>query len=394
MKHIVAIIIGVSVGLGIYQIFNQSSQAKQDSISVEAAAEVVVHTTEETYTVADGDTFTSAMEQLGFSYSEALEIVAAAENIFDFTSIRLGKTFTKVYIDDIAQELRYEPNSEQVVIVNLIEPGFETRLDDIDFDIAIKKASVTITNSMYASGLDAGLPETLILKMADIFAWEIDFATQTQAGDSFEVLYEERSRNGEVAGVGDILKATFTNVGNTAYAYRFINTEGDALYYDEQGNSLVRAFLKAPMSYSRITSGYTTNRFHPTLQKNMPHRAIDYAAPIGTPVMAVGDGTITVARWNGCYGNYIDVRHNGVYETQYAHLSQLLVTPGQHVKQGDVIGYSGTTGCSTGPHLHYQVRVNGELVNPLEVEFPAGDSISEEQRAQFEQQKQEIESQW
>ncbi|PIZ54790.1 hypothetical protein COY25_01745, partial [Candidatus Uhrbacteria bacterium CG_4_10_14_0_2_um_filter_41_7] len=158
--------------------------------------------------------------------------------------------------------------------------------------------------------------------------------------------------------------------------------------------SLVKQFLKAPLSFTRITSGYTDSRFHPTLERTMPHRAIDYAAPIGTPIMAVADGTVTFAKWNGCFGNNIDLKHNSVYETQYAHLSKFSVVAGQTVHQGDIIGYTGTTGCSTGPHLHYQVRVNGTLVNPLEVDFPEGDPIPEDQMADFLKQKDEIDAQW
>lgn len=151
-----------------------------------------------------------------------------------------------------------------------------------------------------------------------------------------------------------------------------------------------RQFLKAPLNYSRITSGFTYSRFHPVLQASTPHRAIDYAASTGTPIFAVADGVITQAGWNGGYGNYIDISHGSVYDTQYAHLSRIIVSYGQTISQGETIGYVGSTGFSTGPHLHYQVQVHGELVNPLEVDFPEGDPILDEERDQFESQKQEI----
>jgi len=170
-------------------------------------------------------------------------------------------------------------------------------------------------------------------------------------------------------------------------AYRFVDSNEKEGYYDEKGNSLVRQFLRAPLHYSRITSGFAYARFHPILGKNTPHRAIDYAAPVGTPIMATADGTVTFAGWSTIgYGNFIDVKHNGIYSTQYAHLSRFGkgIKAGAHVQQGQIIGYVGSTGYSTGPHLHYQIKKNGHLVNPLEIELPAGDPIPEDQKEAFQ----------
>ncbi len=386
------IVLGAITGLSITSILLYPHFKKNDVATAENAAEILPQgpvITVQTYTISDGDTFTKAMEQLGFSYAESLQIVEASKDIFDFTKIKLGKSFSVISEDGIRKRIEYEPNSDEVIKVDL-ENSFLTTKELIAYDIQTATANVTISDSMYLSGINAGLPETLILKIADVFAWEIDFATQVQNGDSFRVLYEKRSRNGVEHGVRDVLAVEFINNGNSTKAIHYTDLTGKKSYFNENGESLVRPFLKAPLSFSRITSGYTNSRFHPTLQRNTPHLAIDYGAPTGTPIMAVGDGTIVFAGWKGGFGNYIDIRHNGTFKTQYAHLSKFAVKSGQAVKQGEVIGYVGSTGFSTGPHLHYQVEVNGQLVNPLEVKFPSGDALNEEYREDFERIKTEL----
>ncbi len=346
----------------------------------------------ETYIIQDGDVFTSVCDELGIGYGDALVIVENAEEIFDFTNVRVGKEIRLVSLAGEKLRLEYEPNKEDVVVVDLADLEFPTRMEKIAYDITIETAAVTIEESLYASALAAGIEETLVLDFAEVFAWEIDFATQVQKGDAFYAVYEKRWRDGEAAGTGDVLKGSFTNMGHTDYAYRYVDPDGFESYYDEDGNSMIRQFLKAPLSYSRITSGFTYARYHPVLNTTTPHRAIDYAAPTGTPIMAVADGTVTRASWNGGYGNHISVRHNGMYDTTYSHLSRYAVGAGQHVSQGEIIGYVGSTGYSTGPHLHYEVLVYGEKVNPLEVDFPEGDPIPEEEMALFYAQKADIDA--
>jgi murein DD-endopeptidase MepM/ murein hydrolase activator NlpD len=378
---------GVSTGVVGAFLWNGPVDAK-DSETEAQEPQVIIE--EQSHTIQEGDTFTAAAEELGISYTDALAIVEAAEGVFDFTRIQLGKELTLITEDGIRTRLEYEPTSSTVAVVYLQET-FRTEMQDIQFDIEVKQASGTIEESLFLSMTEAGLPDALVIKFADILAWEIDFATQVQAGDEFYALYEERSRDGEKAGIGDILKADFTNNGRKTTAYRYIKPDGDITYYSEDGTSLVRPFLKAPLSFSRITSGYSYGRFHPVLKRNMPHRAIDYGAPTGTPIMAVADGTITFAGWSSIgYGNFVKIKHNGIYGTNYAHLHNIYVSPGEFVEQGDIIGTVGSTGYSTGPHLHYEVTVYGELKNPLEVEFPEGDPLSEEERDEFEQQKAEI----
>lgn len=349
--------------------------------------EVEVKTEE--YTIEENDTFIKAMEVLMVSYTDALSILDASADVFDFTKIRAGKMFRLVYEDNVRSRIEYEGNTETLVIIDL-QNNFNTYERPIEYDIDIEKVEVIITDSLFLSGIEANLPETLLLKFVDIFAWEVDFATQVQTGDSFTILYEKRMRNGKEAKEGNIIFGSFSNTGEVTNAYRFVDSQNVIGYYNESGDSLIRPFLKAPLDYSRISSGYTTARFHPVLERTTPHRAIDYAAPYGTPIKAVSDGVITFAGWNGGYGNLVDIRHNGVYETQYAHLSRIVVKRNEQVQQGKIIGYVGSTGFSTGPHLHYQIKINGQLTNPLEVDFPKGESITEIELTLFSDQKNTI----
>lgn len=395
MKKLIVFLFLVGVGTwffwpGIPLLVQSTNASLDDSAEVEEEIALPAQTIE-TYEVADGDTFTSAMEELTISYADALAIVEASTNVFDFTSIRVGKIFTLVREDNVSTELLYEPDRETMIRVDL-RNGFETTSEEIQYDVVLAQADVVIDDSLFASGVRQGLSEVLLLEYVDIFAWEVDFATQVQEGDAYTIVYEELYRDGGYVGVGDVLYGSFMNVGVESFAYKFTNEAGEEGYYDTNGDSLVRPFLKAPLSYSRITSGFSYGRFHPVLNKTTPHRAIDYAAPSWTPVMAVADGTVTYAGWNGGYGNYIEVRHNGVYETHYAHLIDYEVRSGDQVKQGEVIGYVGSTGFSTGPHLHYEVEVNGELTDPLKVEFPKGDSVADEYRDAFEAEKERLDA--
>lgn len=391
------------VGLlgGTVFVWMQMSGTSTGSVSSEAVSgEIVVSSPSEpeydvtTYTVQSGDVFTDAMEELGISYTTALDIVALASTTFDFTRIREGKTFAIYNKDGIAEKFIYEPDAERQIEVILV-PSLAVKEVPIEYEISEVTAAATIESSLFLAGATAGLSDALILDIAEVFAWTIDFATQVQQGDSFRVLYEQRLRDGVPAGHGNILAAEFVNNGRSHLAYQFEDAEGNTQYYDEDGNSLIKQFLKAPLTYNRITSGYSYSRFHPTLGVNTPHRAIDYAAPMGTPIMSVGDGTVVFAGWGGGYGNFVKIRHNSTYQTHYAHLSRFAtdLAVGDTVEQGEVIGYVGSTGYSTGPHLHYEIQKNGELVNPLEIELPAGDPVPDELKDAFFAKKEQLHTQ-
>ena len=383
---------GISLVLGGFFLWPHEGPIPSPA-ALETAAIEPVKPVERRHEIVEDDTFTKAMEALGVGYAEALRILASAEGIYDFANVRIGKTLALTLGEDgFPAKLTYEPNASTSVVVENMSGDWVAREEEIEYDIDVVKARGTISSSLYAAGLEAGMSEGAIITLADTFAWSVDFATQVREGDTFEVAYEKRSRDGADAGTGRVLTAGFTNDGTRHEAYLF-EMDGKDGYYDEAGASLVRQFLKAPLSYSRITSGYTNARFHPVLKSSTPHRAIDYAAPLGTPVMATADGVISSYGWNsGGYGNLASIRHNSTFSTNYAHLSRFAkgLKRGSAVTQGQVIGYVGSTGFSTGAHLHYEIVKDGTKVNPLQVELPAGDPIPEEQRPAFEAKRDEL----
>jgi len=362
-----------------------------DSVDSEGSQEIIVPPEPQfdikTAEVEDGDTFATILEDYGIGYADMLEILDSSSSTYDFTSIRLGQPLRFAY-DDLGQlqYFEYEKDKEEIVRVSLKNGKYKSEIILIEYEIKTNKLSGTIEESLWLAGLEAGLTEELILEFADIFAWTVDFSVEVRKGDSFKVLFEERYRDGEYVGINKVLAGSFTNAGEEFKAYLFENDEGKLVYYNEAGESMIKQFLKAPLQYKYISSGFAYARFHPVTQRTGTHRAIDYAAAAGTPIMAVGDGTITFAGWKTGYGNYIDIHHNDVYETQYAHLSAYGkgIRYGAKVVQGQVIGYVGSTGWSTGPHLHYQIRKHGTLVNPAQVDLPPGDPVREEKKAEFE----------
>ena len=237
---------------------------------------------------------------------------------------------------------------------------------------------------MYESALAQNIDERAVIGFADAFQWTIDFAWEVRQGDTYKFIYEERYLDGEYIMPGQILAGKFVNAGKDLYAFYYQETAENFGYFDEAGNSAERTFLKAPLAFKYITSGFTTgSRYIAAFNIAPGHRAIDYAATFGTPVRAVGDGTVIFAGWDGSYGYKISVRHNATYTTNYAHLSKFAIKSGQKVSQGQTIGYVGSTGLSTGPHLHYELVKNGTKINPLTEVFPPKEGIKEENKPAY-----------
>lgn len=389
MKHIFLLLILAALSFGIFFVWRGQAPLESATSEISAEQEEIITKPKETvrvYTIAEGDTFATVLEQFDIGYEQMLQIIDAASSTYDFTKIRLGRDIRFVYSAGALDRFEYDIDTESMVVAKKEVAGFVVSSIPIKYVVDEVYVQGTVTSSLFVAASKIGVSDATILEMAEIFAWSIDFATAIREGDSFTLFYEKRTRDGKPAQDGRVLAATFTNAGKTSTAYKFTDDDGKVAYYNDEGESLIRQFLKAPLRFSRISSGFTYARFHPTQQRNMPHRAIDYAAPAGTPIMAVGDGLVNYAGWNGGYGRYISIRHNETYETHYAHLSRFAkgIRNGTRVSQGDVIGFVGSTGWSTGPHLHYEIEKNGTLVNPLKIELPKGDPVSEERRAEFE----------
>ncbi len=251
----------------------------------------------------------------------------------------------------------------------------------------IRYASGTIVTSLWDAMITEGLHPTLAVQLSEIYAWTVDFFG-LQKGDNFKVIYEELLIEERSLGTGKIYGAMFSWAGNPIYAIPFVQ-DGRESYYDTEGNSLRKAFLKAPLQFSRISSRFSSGRLHPILRIVRPHHGVDYAAPVGTPVVSIGDGRVISATNEGASGRMVRIQHNSVYSTAYLHLSRFAqgIAPGRFVKQGEVIGYVGSSGLSTGPHLDFRFYKNGSPVDPLRVEAPPVEPVSEENMERFEKVK-------
>ncbi|PIP28068.1 MAG: hypothetical protein COX29_03165 [Candidatus Moranbacteria bacterium CG23_combo_of_CG06-09_8_20_14_all_35_22] len=356
------------------------------------------------YTISEGDIPAEVFVSQGkLDFNNVEEILSCAKDIYDFTNIKIGRKF-RFYFgeEECAKKIEYDRDSENLIIIERNGDDFSAKEEKINYDISQEIARGKIDNFFYADALEAGLQEATVLETADIFSFDIDFTTEIQAGDEFVIIYEKRLRDGKVAPDGKILGAKFINSGVSYFAYYFENadkggpasTRGDASstrggYYDNEGRFLEKQFLKAPLNYRHISSGFTGARMHPITRKISAHYQIDYAAPIGTPVSASANGTVVSAHFEGGWGNMIRLRHENGYTTHYGHLSKFAsgIRSGVSVSRGQIIGYVGSTGWSTGPHLDYGIKLNGVPVNPLKLDLPKGEPITGEQIKLFEETK-------
>jgi len=257
------------------------------------------------------------------------------------------------------------------------------------YDVELKTVSGVVEDSLFEDGRKAGIHSALLSQLTDIFTWDVDLEKEIHKGDSFKILYEQRSRKGQETKLGlRILAAELINAGHKMTAIYFEKQKGQGNYYNSEGRSLARSFLRFPLEFAAITSHFTDSRFHPLLKANLPHTGVDFAAQRGTPVRAVGDGVIVEAGWNGGYGKAIDIKHDATYMSRYAHLDRFAagIKPGTAVTKGQLIGYVGSTGRSTGPHLHFELYKDQQYVNPLSVDFPADETIEPDLQKLFENQ--------
>lgn len=323
--------------------------------------------------VEKGETIAEILENAGIG--PARQFANAAAKVFNLKSFRAGQPYA-VFTDPATGKLRrfeYEVNDQRRLIIEG-EDRPQARMEDIEYVTLLETCQGVIEDSLFKAVADMGEGPQIATKLVELFGSEINFLRDLQEGDKFSVLVEKRYREGEYRGYGRILAATFTNRGKTWTAWLFRDPEGNLNYYNSKGENLKKTLLMAPLAVTRMTSKFTHTRRHPILGGLRPHLGVDYAAPTGTPVKAVGSGTVTQRGWNGGYGNQIVVKHAGGMESMYAHLSGFAagIRPGAKVRQGQVIGFVGSTGMSTGPHLDFRLRVNGDFVNPAKAINPRG----------------------
>lgn len=311
--------------------------------------------------------------------TEVFMLVKASKNVHPLTSLRVGRAYT-VAVDIQTKKVTgfyYEIDDTTLLSIDCTESGNIARKEKIPYELSLTLVNGTIKENFFNAVLHAGENANFAIKLARIFSFDIDFVREIRSGDEFNVLVEKRFRDNKFVGYGRILGAYFKNDGDLFEAFLYHDGEGDFTYYDSKGIALQKAFLKTPLSFTRISSGYSMRRKHPILGITRPHQGIDYAAPMGTPVMSVGDGKISKAAYTGGYGHLIVVQHKGGLVSQYAHLSKYGrgIRRGVKVKQGQIIGYVGSTGLSTGPHLDFRMRRRGKFTNPDSIIVPSKDPV-------------------
>jgi murein DD-endopeptidase MepM/ murein hydrolase activator NlpD len=322
----------------------------------------------------------SALLDSWLSAREIYDADRKCREVYALSRLKAGRPYSLEIEDGDFKSFVYEIDNERMLVLSRTRDGFEAKREAIEYDTETVIVHGDIDSSLFEAVSDAGEHPSLAVRLSEIFAWDIDFVRDIRTGDSFRVVVEKRYRDGEFAGYGTIPAAMFVNRRQEFKGFRYAVRDGRPEYFDEKGRSLRKTFLKAPLSFTRISSGYSMNRLHPVLKIRRPHQGIDYAAPRGTPVKAVGDGVVIKAAWDRGGGRFVKVRHNSVYETTYMHLSRFArgVKRGKRVSQGQVIGFVGSTGLSTGPHLDFRMKKNGGYVNPRRIKSPPCKPIPED----------------
>ncbi len=342
------------------------------------------------YRVRRNESLYLILDKFNFTDREIYRVTRRIRDIVDVRSFRPGQRYRVYASRDGAEEAKlarlvWQPNPVEYVVFDW-QDSLNIYKSRKTISTQLEVASASIENSLYETMTRNRLNPQLAYKLSEIYAWQIDFFSLRE-GDRFSILYEKKYVDDAYYDIGEIKAVQFRHRGEVYTAIKFENEEIDG-YFDAAGNSVQKALLKAPFAYSqRISSGFSHSRFHPVLKRRIPHYGVDYAAPHGTPVLSVGDGTVTEARYRGANGNIVKVRHNSSYETAYLHLSGFArgIRKGSRVKQGQVIGYVGRTGRVTGTHLDYRIYRNGRPVNPLTIDLPASDSIPEEAMESFKE---------
>ena len=333
-----------------------------------------------------GDTIGSVLARLGVDDPAALVFLRTNPSARPLYQLRPGKPLS-VETDDEGRlvSLRFVTGDGERLTIARHGDELAAQTAAAPAEIRWKMAAGEIQSSLFGAADAAGLPDSVTLQLADVFAGDIDFYHDLRRGDRFSVVYEMRYVDGEPVGAGRIVAAEFDNRGRAFRALLWRGDDGREDYFTDDGAPMRKAFLRSPMEFSRVTSGFSNARFHPIMQDWRAHKGVDYAAPTGTPVRATGNARVTFAGKQNGYGNVIELRHQGAFSTLYAHLSRLApqVRAGARVAQGEVIGYVGQTGWATGPHLHYEFRVGGEQRNPLTVALPSSEPLAPAHRLAF-----------
>jgi murein DD-endopeptidase MepM/ murein hydrolase activator NlpD len=380
------------------QIDNSAEDTPETATSAPEKAETVTAAAEKNpnhkeVVVSKGDTLSTLFDKVGLPAATVHEVLASDKQAKQFTQLQHGQILQfELSADGQLKQLHSKVSDLETISLSKTDKGYAFNREVTKPNVRTAYAHGQINSSLSQSAQRAGLSHSMTMDMASVFGYDIDFAQDIRQGDEFDVIYEQKVVNGKTIGAGNILSARFTNRGKTYTAIRYTNKQGNTNYYTAEGNSMRKAFIRTPVDFARISSLFSMGRKHPILNKIRAHQGVDYAAPRGTPIKATGDGKVILAGRRGGYGNTVIIQHGETYRTLYGHMQGFAkgIQDGSSVKQGQVIGYIGTTGLSTGPHLHYEFQVNGVHVDPLGQKLPMADPIAKTEKQRFLQQSQPL----
>jgi murein DD-endopeptidase MepM/ murein hydrolase activator NlpD len=362
---------------------DSASQLAVDQLRIATVADIDQW---EEFTVRSGQSLDGIFRQQGFSANTLHKIMSLSSETRQLKKIRPGDLFEfQRHEDRSLKRMRYAVDESRYLIIDYDREKAVPSFEDRELITQTIETNGTITSSLFLAGKQAGLNDGMVMKLANLFGWDIDFVLDIREGDRFFLIYEKVYRDGSFLRDGEIIGATFVNQGEKYQAIRF-DIDGKAQYFAPDGRNMRKAFLRAPLNFSYISSSFNPKRFHPILKRVKAHNGIDYGAPRGTPVYTAGDGKVTRSSYDKYNGHHVFVQHANSIVTKYLHFTKRTVKRGQRVKQGQVIGYVGATGLAQGPHLHYEFLLNGVHRNPRTVALPKADPVKKTQLAEFHQQ--------
>ena len=367
-----------------------------DDAAVEAVADNAALLSEEltwqVVTVRSGQTVGDIFRQQGVSAGDLQKMLEDRGNAVALRTIHPGEEFAFAHsADGSLRGVRFDRDERTRVTELFGEGGMQESVQNRGTERRTHVAHGVVERSLFEAGEQAGMSDAMVMKLANAFGYDIDFAQDLRQGDSFTAIYDDVYCEGSRLRDGDIIAATFVNHGKRFSAFRFTDSAGNTMFYSGDGRPLRKAFLRTPVDFTRISSMFTAGRMHPILGTMRAHRGVDYAAPTGTPVRAAGEGRVTFRGWQNGYGNVVVLQHGGHYSTLYGHMSKFAgLAVGTHVSQGQTIGYVGMTGLATGPHLHYEFRIDGTHRDPLTVTLPKPEPLPAVELARFEKQSQPL----
>jgi murein DD-endopeptidase MepM/ murein hydrolase activator NlpD len=365
------------------QIYNTPSAVRGEALEPTANAVEVMDVS-----VKANDTLYTILREFNVPPEDITRMARLSRRVYDLARLRKGDTLKVSMLEKDLKAVEYRYNEFDGMRLRKdasAESGFAIEKFIVPHETRLTASFGTVENSLYGAGLKAGADPSVMVALSDIFAWDIDFSSDIKSGDTFKVLYETVYSDDKPVRSGRILAAEMVSEGKRYAAYYHVNDKGKGEYYDENGKALSRTLLKSPLRFRRVSSHFSSRRFHPIQRRFRPHHGVDYAAPTGTPIEAAGDGRVMYAGWKGGYGRYVLIKHNGTYSTAYGHLSSIAkgIRPGASVSQGQLIGKVGSSGNSTGPHLHYEIHVRGRMVNPLSIKAESSKKLTGNALASF-----------